>query len=367
MALQNVILPCVYCFWRIIFFNSQPSLIILADSHHSTVPYSMENIYRELTHRGYSVTLEICDYTAMTAFQSFLRALRFMRKYANAKYVFICDNFLPAVSCHKRKETTVIQLWHASGLLKKMGYDAKDDIPPGYRGHVYKNYDLVTVSAPCCIKPMANAMHLPEEIVRPLGVSRTDNYFDPVWRDQCKEDFYSRFPELKGKKLILWAPTFRGNAGDPYQVGTEDMQRVAEYLGNEYFIIRKVHPYVDAKYHLSNCPIQTERLFPVIDLLISDYSSVVCEFMAFRKPYILFAPDLEKFTAERGFYVPYSSLSPYVSTDWNTLCSQIQTAMGATELEWTETCRQYHLASCDGKATQRILDYLGLCGVCTYV
>lgn len=367
MVLQNIFLPCAYYFWRIAFWNRPPSLIILADSHHNTIPYSMERIYSELTKRGYSVTLEICDYTSMTAFQSFLRALGFMRKYANAKYVFICDNFLPVVSCHKSRKTTVVQLWHSCGLLKKMGYDANDDIPRGYRGHVYKNYDLVTVSAPCCIKPLANAMRLPEEVVRPLGVSRTDNYFDPTWRTQCAEDFYAQYPKLKGKKLILWAPTFRGNAGDPYQIGTDEIQQVAERLGSEYFVIRKVHPYVDAKYHLSNCSIQTERLFPVVDLLISDYSSVVCEFMAFRKPYVMFAPDLEKFSTERGFYVSYLSLSPYIAEDPDILYSHIINAIGRTDLEWTEQCRRYHLESCDGNSTSRILDHLGLREVYTYV
>ena len=65
-----------------------------------------------------------------------------MKEYAAAGYVYICSYFLPVSSCKKRKETKVIQLWHSGGLLKKMGYDTKDDIPRDYKGDVTANYDL---------------------------------------------------------------------------------------------------------------------------------------------------------------------------------------------------------------------------------
>ena len=45
-------------------------------------------------------------------------------------------------SCHKRKGTTVIQLWHGCGAFKRFGYDAKDDIPQFYKGNVYRNAPL---------------------------------------------------------------------------------------------------------------------------------------------------------------------------------------------------------------------------------
>ena len=78
--------------------------------------------------------------------------VKFMKVFAKARYVFICDNFLPVSSCNKRPETTVIQLWHSGGLLKKAGYDTDDSVPEMYKGNVFKNYDLLTVSAPCCVK-----------------------------------------------------------------------------------------------------------------------------------------------------------------------------------------------------------------------
>ena len=360
--LQLVILPCVYGFWRVVYFRRPVDRIVMADAHHDTMPYSMENVYQELIRRGYTVTTDICSYQNMSALGSCLRALRFMRLYAQAKYVFICDNFLPVVSCRKNSNTTVIQLWHSCGLLKKMGYDTQEDVPKGYRGQMYRNYDLVTVSAPSCVGPLSGGMRLDAERVKPLGVSRTDNYFSHRWRETCVKEFQEQYPQWNGKKLILWAPTFRGNAGSPTQVGVEAVDRLEKMLGSDYVVIRKVHPYVDARYHLSNCDISTERLFPVIDLLISDYSSVVCEFMAFEKPYVLFAPDLREFSGKRGFYVPYESLSPYIAEDEDRLHQCVLRAMD-DPADWVAPLREYHLQACDGKATGRILDFVGLKGV----
>ncbi len=366
--LQNIVLPCVYRFWRCVYHRRPMRYIIFADSHHETMPYSMERMYNAVVKQEQDVICAICNFSKMSSLQSFLYAVDFMRLYAQARYVFICDNFLPVSSCKKSRKTQVVQLWHSCGLLKKMGYDTTEDIPAGYIGHVYRNYDLVTVSSPECVEPMQNAMHLYPGKVKSLGVSRTDNYFDIDWQERCKTAFYRKYPELKDKKLILWAPTFRGNAGMPYQIGLEEIQQLENELGEGCYLIRKVHPHVDERYHLSNCDIPTEELFPVIDLLISDYSSVVCEFMIFRKPYILFAPDLDEFEKKRGFYIPYDSLSPYIATTADELTDLTQAALSESNPEWVAEKCNYHLGSCDGSSTQRILSHLGLAQeVYTYV
>lgn len=360
MLLQNVVLPCVYGFWNLLYGKKERELIIFADSHHDTLPYSMQYIHDTLMQKGYTVTDEICNFATMSQIKSALISIRFMKRYAQAKYVFICDNFLPVVSCRKNEKTTVIQLWHACGLVKKMGYDTQEDIPVNYKGAVYRNYDLVTVSAPCCVEPMAKGMRLPKEVLQPLGVSRTDVYFDERWRENCKVAFYSRYPQAQGKKVVLWAPTFRGNAEQPHQVGTETIELLEQQLGDDYFVIRKVHPHIDAKLHLSNCDIVTEEIFPVTELLITDYSSVMTEFLFFDRPYVLFAPDLEVYQQKRGFYVEYESLSPYIVTDPDKLYEVCKAAFENADKQWIMRQRAFHTANCDGRATERILNSIGL-------
>lgn len=359
MILQHMILPLVYDFWRIVYFGKEKHRIIFADAHHETMPYSMQKVYEELKRRGYDILEEIHDDKKMSQLSSFLMAVRFMRVYAQARVVFICDNFFPVVSCRKSKKTKVVQLWHSCGLLKKMGYDTGEDIPKYYIGNVYKNYDLVTVSAPAVEAPLTSAMHQKPGVVKALGVSRTDTYFDQEWIETCRRQFYEAYPEAEGKKVVLWAPTFRGNAGNPYQEGTEAVLRLEKELGEQYFVIRKVHPYVEAREHLSNCMIPTEQLLPVTDLMITDYSSVLFDYLFFKRPYVLFTPDLETYLEKRGFYVEYDSLSPYVVTEGEQLKETVQKAIENREQRWIQEQYDLHISACDGQVTERILQWLG--------
>lgn len=360
MFLQHLILPAVYGFWRLIYIGKNPELIIFADAHHETLPYSMKNVYDAVNQKGYQVVEDFYDYSKMSQIETFGHAVRFMKLYAKAKVIFICDNFFPVVSCKKSKKTKVVQLWHSCGLLKKMGYDTNEDIPKYYIGSVYKNYDLVTVSAPACESYLTKAMRQQEGVVKALGVSRTDTYYDQKWIDFCKKQFYEKYPQAEGKKVIMWAPTFRGNAADPYQVGTEAVLQLEKELGENYFVIRKVHPHIEKKYHLSNCEIPSEQLFPVADLMITDYSSIVFDYLFFQKPYVLFAPDMEEYLDKRGFYVEYDSLSPYIVTKDSKLRVSVLSALEKDNESWLQSQFNYHISACDGRVTERILEYLNL-------
>ena len=68
----------------------------------------------------YHTELFIEDFNQMSFLQTAVFLLRFMRSYATAEYVFICDYFLPAAACRKRRETTLVQLWHSCGLMKRL-------------------------------------------------------------------------------------------------------------------------------------------------------------------------------------------------------------------------------------------------------
>lgn len=360
MSVQHIVLPLTYGFWRMIYSKKNPEYIVFADAHHDSIPFSMQILHQKLEEKGYSIIDSYYDYAKLSMISAFIKSVKFMRIYAQAKYVFICDNFLPVASCKKTDKTQVIQLWHSCGLLKKMGYDTMEDIPEHYIGNVYKNYDLVTVSAPCCVEPLTSGMHQPNNIVQATGVSRTDVYFDEKWVETCKTNFLNKYPEAKNKKIILWAPTFRGNAANPYLIGVEGIQKMEEQLGSDYWVIYKVHPHLESRYQVSNCDIPTEQLLPVVDLLITDYSSIVFDYIFFDHPYVLYAPDWKEYEKRRGFYVPYESLSRYIVTQSEDLEAVVKRAMDDSDREWIKTCRDYHVAACDGNVSERIMEILGL-------
>lgn len=356
MLVQSVVLPIIYKIYR--HGKVDENLVIFADSHQSQLPKNMENMYCAMSERGYNVVGRFVDYQAISFFQVIVEMVQFMKLYAQAKYVFLCDNFLPVASCNKRKETVVIQLWHAGGILKKYGYDTPDDIPLFYKGNVYKNYDVVTVSAPICTPVYMSAMRLRRENVLVSGLSKTDLYLDTAYIQKCKQEFYDTFPQAKDKKIILWAPTFRGKANNPSMIGEEIIEQMKEVLKENWIVIIKAHPHVDAKKQISNCDIQTERLLPVIDVLITDYSSVIFDYSMYLKPLILFVPDRQEYEKKRGFYIGLEEIPGRIVEDGNCLAKEVcNEYMKFDRNKMFEFSNKYML-NCDGHATERIINHI---------
>lgn len=359
MLLQNVLLPVLYRWWA--RRPVQKGKILMADAHHTEMPFSMRRMYETLCAEGRTPELFIADFGTL-GFRGMLRFLvRFMRAYATAEYVFICDYFLPASSCRKRPETTLVQLWHSCGLMKKIAFDTGEDIPKNYRGNLFGNYSYLTMSAQVCVPVHARALRIPQERIVATGISRTDVYFDPEWNARCRRQFYEQHPEARGKKVAVWAPTFRGNAAQPYLIGLEDVQRAAEALGEEWLLLIKAHPHIDAHQQVSNCRIPTEELFAVADVLITDYSSVLFDYLLYHKPLVLFAPDLVEYEKRRGFYVDYRSMPFELVEDGTALAGAIgrSAEYRSAHLDEQEAfCRKY-VGACDGRATGRILGLIG--------
>lgn len=366
MLLQNVLLPILYGIYR--YRPVRKGSVIFADAHHEQMPFSMRRMYEEVSElekAGQCKTeLFIADFGKLS-FGAMIRYLiRFMKQYATAEYVFICDYFLPASSCRKRPETKLIQLWHSCGLMKKIAFDTGEDIPKNYRGNMFGNYTLLTMSAEVCVPVHARALRIPEERICATGISRTDYYFDASWNQRCKEQFEREHPDAAGKKIAVWAPTFRGNAAMPYLEGLEEIKQAAEQLKDTWYFIIKAHPHVDAHGKVSNSVIPTEELFPVTDLLITDYSSVLFDYLLYEKAAILFAPDLERYRENRGFYLDYETV-PFLQTE---SLEELVTAVmncGQWQAEHEneiETFRELYVGACDGNSTGRIREMIGLFG-----
>jgi CDP-glycerol glycerophosphotransferase (TagB/SpsB family) len=364
MLLQNVLLPVLYQWYS--RKPIQPGSVLFADAHHASMPFSMQKMYEQMQEkerRGECrITLFIRDFGQLSFGEMVRFLLQFMRRYATAEYVFICDYFLPVSSCRKRPETTVVQLWHSCGLMKKIAYDTGEDIPKNYRGDMFGNYSCLTLSAEVCVPIHARALRLPAERIHATGVSRTDYYFDPAWNRARRETFYANYPEAKGKKIALWAPTFRGNAARPRLEGLEAVRQVADTLQEDWMVLIKAHPHVDAHGMVSNCTIPTEELFAVADVLITDYSSVLFDYLLYRKPAVLFAPDLEDYEGGRGFYLDYQTIPYPIARTGAELTDAIRggQAWMETHREAIDAFRERYVGACDGHATERIMQLTGL-------
>lgn len=352
-ALQKTLLPLCYKLSK--KKDIDKKLVILADLNSVSTPESMELIKAELQSRGYKVREMYCDLSSCGMVSGLKYMMSFMKAYANARAVFICNYFVPVTSCKKREETTVVQLWHSCGALKKFGYDSEEDISSHFKGSVTRNFDLITVSSKECVKAFVSAFRLKEDIVKPLGVSRTDVFFDESYNEQCRREFFERYPDYKGKKIVLYAPTFRGNALDCHCVGEEYAAELEKKLGEAWKVIIKMHPRLHSG--LTNCDIATNRLMPVADVLVTDYSSLVFEYALYKKPWVIFAPDIESYSKGRSFYLDYKADMPApLVTEGEKLAQAVIDSEKSFDHDGVERFTEKYMSACDGRSTERIID-----------
>lgn len=298
----------------------------------------------------------------------------FIREIATAKYVFINDS-TSLVSCVElRPETKVVQLWHACGAFKKFGFSTAEKIFGGSKSELerfplHKNFSLVTVSSPEVIWAYAEAFHMEDkkERIVATGISRTDVFFDPEKIAAAREKVQRTVPMCRNKKIILYAPTFRGRVAFAESPDKMDLGVMKAALGDEYVVLMKHHPFVKVRPGIPRemgdfaadvtDELTIEELLMVSDICISDYSSLIFEYSLFERPMLFFAYDLEDYFDWRGFYYDYDEMAPGpVCRTTEEMIDYINHLETKFDRQRVIDFREKFMSACDGKATQRILD-----------
>ena len=254
---------------------------------------------------------------------TFKEIRRFTKACATSKAV-ILDEFTPQIHYIDLKpQTKLIQLWHACGAFKTFGFtrlSKPKGSPQTTRNH--RSYDYVTVSSTYCKKCHSEGFGISTNNVVATGIPRTDVFFDEEYKNEAKKRFYDAHPQFKGKKIILFAPTFRGMVKETAFYPTEmfDLNKICSELPDEYVFIVKHHPFVNdeqpipKKYNdrIIDLSADTELndLLFVTDAIITDYSSLVFEASLLDIPMIFYVFDLEKYVNERDFYFDFKLYAP---------------------------------------------------------
>ncbi len=293
--------------------------LVFASNKMDTLGDSFKFIYQELRNRRPLYIIK--GYFKQV--RNFRQLLTYYYDIATAKYIVLDDYYRPFYNLSFRKETEVIQIWHAAGAFKKFGFSAigsKDSNTEEFERRAHSKYTKAIVTGEEVAPKYADAFRLPVENIYPIGLPRTDLFFDKNRIAYLKEKYLGLYPQLKNKKIITYAPTFRGG---PKERGVFtlhlDMKVMAKALDQDYLLILKLHPSVrkqsvipdDLKHFVLNLSNQEMNdILAITDLLISDYSSLVFEYALLNRPMLFFAYDLESYISERGFYYDYESFVP---------------------------------------------------------
>ena len=293
---------------------------------------------------------------------------------ATAKYVFLNESSNITSCLPMRKDTVVTQLWHACGAFKKFGMSTAelkfgDDRKTLEKYPYHNNYTHVTVSSPEVIWAYEEAMSLDKKrgIVKATGTSRTDVFFKKETIEAAKEKLYKTCPYAKGKKVILYAPTFRGRVANAKTSDKLDVSLFYQYFKDEYVVLFKHHPFVKKRPVIPKeykkfamdvtDDMAIDELLCVSDVCISDYSSLVFEYSLFEKPMMFFAYDLDDYYDWRGFYYDYKDFVPGPIYKTNEeMIKYIKCLPETFDQKKVIDFKNKFMSSCDGHATERIME-----------
>lgn len=302
-------------------------------------------------------------------------ALRFVKDLAQAKCLFLSTANDLLSHFDVRPETKVIQLWHGVGVFKKVGYSTVDNenfgknLAERQEYDQYRNYDHVTIAAEEQSWIFEEAMRLPKEKIAPVGVARTDVFFNPEYIESTFTKLHEEYPLTEGKKIILYAPTFRGSTGNAKAPDRLDISCFAEKLKDEYVLLIKHHglskdvPPVPEEWKNSfaydigeSKTLGIERLLAIADICITDYSSIAFEFAIMERPIIFFAYDLDEYIDQRGLYYDYDEITPGPVLRTNEeiveYISDIDNRFDRAEIA---AFRKKHVGACDGHAVEKTI------------
>lgn len=380
-----IVFKCIYPF--VYFVGSRRRIdskkIVFVESHGDRISDDFKLLFEETQMQGYKPFVHYLRISESAWSRIIVRTVRMIWNISTAKCVFLNESNSAFGAFDLRKDTQLVQLWHACGAFKRWGYsvaeksfgDSKQTLDR-YSGH--RNYTLVSVSGEAVRWAYEEAFGLQDkpDVVKALGVSRTDVYF----QDERQQKAYATLQvydkdilsnKLRGRKVILYAPTFRGNIRGAKSPDQLDLKELSQ-LQAEYVILVKQHPFVKEKYNIPEefsdfCievkdELSIEELLMVSDICITDYSSIVFEYSLMKKPIIFFAYDLEEYYDERGFYYPYEEFVPGpILKNTHEIVAKIQ-QLDKYDMDRLEEFSKQYMSGCDGHSTKRIMEYVLVTG-----
>ena len=336
--------------------------------HQSKFQGNLRYIWEELKQRdNFECTLISSDEYRSGTLKSLLYLfLVKSRHLATSQYIFLNDNFLPLAFMNVHPDAVVVQLWHAAGAFKKFGLSTPTN--PNLvelEKKIALRLDYVVVSSQNVAPYYMEAFGVEKGKVLPLGIPRTDYYFQDHDLESLRDKFEKLYPASKNKKLVLYAPTFREDPKlDKNLLKNLDLELFQEELGDEYVLAVRLHPQINQKQKLAPGVIDLtgypdeKELLLLSDILITDYSSIMVEYAILEKPVIFYPYDLEFYDFyERGFYQDYHELVPGPIARTNEELIAI-IKENKYDFDKIRDFKKSQFDHWDGKSSPRVVDYL---------
>jgi CDP-ribitol ribitolphosphotransferase / teichoic acid ribitol-phosphate polymerase len=372
-ALRGWLFDGAYRACRVVARRDPRRVLFTSDSH-AVLQDNLAIVHDRMVERGLDrdFQLQTLLRPAILARRSFRDRMRLPWLLATVG-VIVLDDFEPIIYRVRDRSARIIQLWHASGAFKTVGYSrvGKPGGPDPYSG-AHKNYTHAIVSSDHDVPYYAEAFGIPEDRVVPTGIPRMDRFFDPQRRAAGRAAALEAFPQARGRRTILFAPTFRGKGPSEATYDLEELDYESLHalcVEKDAVVILKMHPFVHRRLGIPPAfrdrlldgaaapAIDVNDLLFAVDLLVTDYSSIVFEYSILGRPMLFFAYDLDDYIASRDFYVPYEQFVPgRIVRTFDQLIDAIR--RDDYQFEKVADFARRHFAHLDAGSADRVIDQL---------
>ncbi|MEJ1197452.1 CDP-glycerol glycerophosphotransferase family protein [Streptomyces sp. CCNWLW230] len=297
---------------------------------------------------------------------------------ATSRYV-VANNHLPDWF-QKRDGQTVVQTWHGTPL-KKIGHDIESIhfADQRYLERVEKevqNWDMLVSPNSFSTPILQRAFGFPGEMVE-SGYPRNDILRLPG-TEQREQEIRRRIGLPEGKRVVMYAPTWRDDqyyAPGKYKLDFRiDLEDARARLGAEHVLLVRRHPNVvdpvpgagdGFVFDVSDYPDMAD-LSLITDVMITDYSSLMFDYVNTGRPILFFTYDLDHYRDTlRGFYFDFASSAPGPLLDTSEDLVSAVEQIDRIQEAYAERYRWFQREFCDlddGYAAARLADRMLVAG-----
>ena len=187
----------------------QPNKVTFLSNRSDRLTGNIKSVFFEMTKLNNVDITVLCKKGGLKA--NLPNLFKFFKLYATSSVVFVDDYYHFLSYLKKKDDVKLIQLWHACGAFKTFGFSRLGrDSYLRQSSPNHRQYDYVIVSSNEVIPYYAEGFGVSMDKVIALGSPRCDVLEDENYKKRFKKRFYKENPEFKGKKILLFAPTFRG-------------------------------------------------------------------------------------------------------------------------------------------------------------
>lgn len=290
-------------------------------------------------------------------------------KIACSDIIFV-DDYAPIFGFFNlAKDTELIQVWHAGEGFKSVGYSRFGrEGSPFPQKSCHKQYTRAITGSEHLCHVFEEVFGIEREAFMTLGMPRMDGFLEEETITRCENEFYAKHPECREKKLILFAPTYRGaeQKNAYYDYDKLDLARIYELCQKTGSVWAfKMHPftknsidipenYCDRIIELSDCR-NINDLYYVTDVLITDYSSNYFEYALLKRPVVFYTYDREMYELTRGVHRSVKNNAPgKVCDSFDELMTALET--GDYEIEKTLKFVEDNYGNYTGDASAKLVD-----------